>query len=406
MQIAHVNLRNGEGKEAVDFLKTLGVHSNDYKLISSKTGDLLIINLLYGNNDLILDNLTTKYDFEKDKERSLVIFTPDAVIPKKQGKLKRAEFHTSRESMVNFARKKSEINSEYILLLILSSIITTLGLILDNVAVIVGGMVIAPVLGPILGITIGIVIGDSQLIRKGVSAEIIAVTIGIATGAFFTLLIPGVELTASLIIRTSPSLADLLIAMAAGAAGAYTMIRGELGSGLVGVMIAAALLPVMCTIGIGISMGNYGMVLGAGMLLTGNYLSLLLSKIVVFYFKGLKPQIWYKFRAEKMIKKSFIFIIISVFMLSIPLTIMTIYQFYREKPDSVIKSVIRDSFLEKWQYRIEAIEIKGNLVNVYLYSEMNFSKDYLLEIKKQIEEALNEEYTINFRIILVEEITV
>jgi uncharacterized hydrophobic protein (TIGR00341 family) len=406
MQIVHATFRSGEGKEAVEFLETLGVDIEDYKLISSESGDLLIINLLYGDANILLDNLTSKFDFEGNKERSLVIFTPDAVIPKNEQKLKKANFQASRESLINFAREKSEINFEFIVLIVLSSIITSLGLILDNVAVIVGGMIIAPVLGPILGITIGIVLGDSSLIRKGVAAEVLAITTGVIMGAIFGLLIPDVELTNSLIIRMSPSLADLLIAMAAGAAGAYTLIKGQLGSGFVGVMIAASLLPVMSTIGIGISLSNYEMVVGAGMLLAGNYLSLLLSNVVVFYFKGLRPQIWYKFKAEKIIKRSLIFIILSVFLLSIPLSVLTVYQFYTEKPVNIIKSIIKKNLAQEWEYRIEGIEIKGNLVNVYLYSERPLKEDFLLKVKNQIEESLQQEYSINFRIIPVEEVTV
>ncbi len=406
MQIIHATFRTGEGEAAVEFLDTLGVDIEDYKLITSPSGDLLIINLLYGNTNVLLDNLISKFDFEGDKERSLVIFTPDAVLPKDEQKLKKADYQASREALINIAREKSEINLEYLVLVILSSVITSLGLILDNVAVIVGGMIIAPVLGPILGITIGIVLGDSLMIRKGVAAEILAITFGVIIGAFFGLLIPDVELTNSLVIRMSPSLADLLIAIAAGAAGAYTLIKGQLGSELVGVMIAASLLPVMSTIGIGISFGNTRMVIGAALLLAGNYLSLLLAKITVFYLRGLRPQIWYKFKAEKMIKKSLVFIVISIFILSIPLSALTIYQFYTERPVNIVKTIIRENLTQEWDYRIEEIEIEGNLVNVYLYSKRTLDEKLFLEIKKQIEESLKEEYSINFRIIPVDEITV
>lgn len=405
MQIVHAVFRPGEGKEAVKFLNTLGVDIQDYKLIKSETGDLLIINLLYGDADILLDNLMSRFDFKGDKERSLIIFTPDTVIPRDRKRARKANFHASRESLITFAQDKSGINSEYVFLVIFSSIITSLGLILDNVAVIVGGMVIAPVLGPILGITIGIVLGDNKLIRKGIAAEILAVVLAVVVGAIFGLFIPNVDITSSLRIRMYPTLADLFIAMAAGAAGAYSLVkRGQPGSGLVGVMVAAALLPVMSTIGIGLSFGYTTMIIGASLLLAGNYLSLLLATLIVFYFKGVRPQMWYEVKAQKIVKKSMVFFVISVILLSVPLGILTVHQFYIEKPKDIIKSVIKERLVMDWSYRIEDIEIQGKLINAYLYADESISTDFLNDIKKEISDKLNNEYSINFKIIPIKEI--
>ncbi|MFW6035403.1 MAG: TIGR00341 family protein [Halothermotrichaceae bacterium] len=403
MQIVHATFRSGEGKEAVELLSTLGVDIEDYKLIESRSGDLLIINLLYGNIDVLLDNLTSRFDFEEDEERSLIIFTPDTVIPRNKKKASKADFHASRESLITFAQNKSKITFEYISLVVFSSVITSLGLILDNVAVIVGGMVIAPVLGPILAVTIGIVLGDSKLIKKGISAEIMAIVFAVIVGAVFGMLIPDVEITNSLQVRMYPTMADLFIAMAAGAAGAYALIKGNLESGLVGVMVAASLMPVMSTIGIGISMGYGTMILGASLLLLGNFISLFLTNVIIFYFKGLKPQVWYKVKARRIIRKSLFFIIVAVILLSIPLGALTIYQFYEEKPVDVIKTTIRENFVGEWDYRIVNIEIEGSLINVYLYAEKELKKTMLTAIKQQIQQKLNHEYSINFKVIPIEE---
>jgi len=404
MQIVHATFRSGEGDQAVDLLSTLGVDIEDYKLIKSESGDLLIINLLYGDTDVLLDNLTSKFDFENNRERSLVIFTPDTVIPRNQEKIEKADFHASRESLITFAHDKSEVNSQYLLLVVFSAVISSLGLMLDNIAVIVGAMVIAPVLGPILAITIGIVLGNIKLIWKGFYAEIIAVLIAIAIGATFGLFIPNVGITNSLEVRMYPTMADIIIAMAAGAAGAYILIKGQLESGLVGVMVAASLIPVMSTIGIGISFGHSDMILGASLLLAGNYLSLLLANVVVFYFKGLKPQIWYKHKARKIIQKSLAFIIIAVLLISVPLGILTVYQFYTEKPVEKIRNIINNHLVADWKYRIDEINISGNLIEVYLFAEEGISRELLITIKNEIQRNLQNEYNINFKVIPIEEI--
>ena len=403
MQIVHATFRSGEGEEAVKLLNTLGIDIEDYKLLESTSGDLLIINLLYGNMDILIDNLTSKFDFENDEEKSLIIFTPDTVIPRNKGKIKQASYQATRESLITFAQNNSRVNTEYLMLVVASAVITSLGLILDNIAVIVGGMVIAPVLGPILAITIGIVLGKAKLIKQGISAEIIGIVFAIMVGFMWGVFIPDVDLTNSLRIRMYPTLADLFIAIAAGAAAAYSLMKGQLRAGLVGVMVAASLLPVMCTIGIGISFANQEMILGAFLLLGGNYLGLLLANIIVFYIKGLKPQNWYKNKAQKIIKKSLAFIIISVMVLSIPLGFMTVFQFYKEKPVEIIKAIVKENLILEWDYHIESIEIKGNLINIYMYSEKEVDENRLYSIKEQLQAELKREYNIKFKVIAIRE---
>ncbi len=406
MQTALVTFRAGEGEQAVKLLKTLPVDQQAYQLIKSDSGDLLIINFLHGDPDILLDKLISKYNFDGDQARSLVIFTPDTVIPRNKGKKKQAFFHASRESLLTYAQEKSRINMEYILLLVFSSVIISLGLILDNIAVIVGGMVIGPVLGPLVGITIGIILGNVSLIRQGLIAEILAVVIAILLGTAFGYFIPNVEITDALRIRMYPTMADIFIALAAGAAGAYALIKGQPGASLVGVMVAASLMPVMSTIGIGISMGYQPMIVGASLLLAGNYLSLLLAKVVVFYLKGLKPQLWYKNKARKIMRRSLIFILLAVVGLSIPLGILTVYQFYMEKPVEIIKTIIRENLMVDWQYKVENIEIEGNLINAYLYAEKEIDERVFIDIKNKIERRLKREYNINFKIIPLKEINV
>jgi uncharacterized hydrophobic protein (TIGR00341 family) len=404
LQIVHATFPAGEGKEAVQILNTLGVDIENYKLINSNSGDLLIINLLYGDIDILLDNLKSSFNFDNNKERSLIIFTPDTVIPRNKKKFEEAESHATRESLISFAQNNSMIGMDYILLVIFSAVITSLGLILDNVAVIVGGMVIAPVLGPILAITIGIVLGKTRLIRQGIMAELIAITLAILVGIIFGTIIPEVEINNALKIRMFPTIADLFIAMAAGAAGAYVLIKGQLHSGLIGVMVAASLLPVMSTIGIGISIANRGMIIGAILLLTGNYLALFLANIIVFYFEGLKPQNWFKHRAERIIKKSLIFIILAIILLIIPLIFLTISQFYLDKPAEIVKNIFKENLHPENDYLVERVEIEENMVKVILFTVNKLDENILYKIEGEIERILARDYKFKIKIIPMEEV--
>ncbi|MFW6238467.1 MAG: DUF389 domain-containing protein, partial [Halanaerobiales bacterium] len=234
--------------------------------------------------------------------------------------------------------------------------------------------------------------------------EILSVLLAVAVGGLFGLIIPDVETTNALQVRMFPSLADLLIALSGGAAAAYALMKGHLKSALVGVMVAASLLPVMCTIGIGIAMGNATMITGATLLLGGNFLGLLLSNMLVLYFEGLRPQIWHKFRAWRVLKKSLIIFLVAVIVLSVPLGILTIYQFYIEQPEEIIKNTIRTN-LGPLDYEVERVEVQGNLINVYLYAEKEIETSRMQYIRKSIERELAREYSMNIRIIPIEEIT-
>ncbi len=404
MQIVQATFPAGEGRIALKLLENMGYQKDDYQLIESSTGDFLIIYLYQKEKDNLLDNLQTRFDFTTGRKRGLSILTPDTVISGDREEASQEGFRHTREALLSYARENSRVNIEYLVLILASSVIISLGLILDNIAVIIGGMVIAPVLGPILAITIGIVLGKTPLIKQGISAEIIAVVLAMLIGFVFGIIIPGVEVTDSLRIRMFPSLADLFIATASGAAAAYTLIKEKESLGLVGVMVAAALLPVMATIGIGFALANREMILGAMLLLGVNYLGLLLANLLIFYFEGLKPQIWYKDKAARLIKKSLIFILIAVFLLGTPLTFFTVYQFYAEKPVEIIKRSIRENLDVRWEYRIESVDIRGDLVEVYLFAERDINEAILDLIKQEVQQELARDLTFVFRVIPVAEI--
>ncbi|MFC1598313.1 hypothetical protein ACFL2M_02150, partial [Patescibacteria group bacterium] len=56
--------------------------------------------------------------------------------------------------------ERSHKNSVYYTLLVLSALVIGSGLLLNNAAIVIGGMLIAPVLSPILIIALGFAVGD------------------------------------------------------------------------------------------------------------------------------------------------------------------------------------------------------------------------------------------------------
>ncbi|MBM7624529.1 TIGR00341 family protein [Sporohalobacter salinus] len=398
MQVALVALEAGEGEEAVDLLEALEVTIADYKLFSSSTGDLLIINLLYGNTDMVLDNLSQQFNFETNDDRSLIIVSPDTVIPVDKERLESSAFQATRESLVTYASQNSRLDDRFILLAIMSAIVSSLGVILNNVPVIVGSMVIAPVFGPIVAIAIGIVLADFKLMIRGLLAESTVLLIGIFMGLLMGAIVPNVAVNSALKTRMFPTVADLFVALAAGSAGAYSLITG-VKSQLIGVVIAAALIPVMCTVGIGISLSNPMMVGGSLLLLGGTYLALILSIVGVFYFKGLKPQIWYKFKAQRLVKKSLILIMVAVIILSLPLSWLTYQRMIKEKPEDTVRKIYRRNFGDKLETNLLSIDVQGKKVEIFLYTPAETDEYFFKLLEDKIKNKLGSEYRVIFEVV-------
>jgi len=180
------------------------------------------------------------------------------------------------------------------LLVWFSCIIATLGLLADSPAVVIGSMLVAPLLGPIMALSLALLggarrepIGPLWALGEGVLTAIVVsyVLAGLLRASPFAVLetIPG-EVAA----RTRPNPLDLGIALAGGAAGAFALVRLRAAEALPGVAIATALMPPLCTVGIGLSLGDRGTWGGAMLLFITNLSAILSAGAFVFLLSGIR----------------------------------------------------------------------------------------------------------------------
>ncbi|SFR45456.1 TIGR00341 family protein [Halogeometricum rufum] len=182
----------------------------------------------------------------------------------------------------------------------LSAIVATAGLLLDAPALVVGSMVIAPLVGSALTASVGTVLTEREMILEGFKTQLLGLGLAILGSAAFGLALKsGVLLppslrpstTAQIAQRISPGLLSLVIGVCAGAAGAVGIATG-ISAALVGVMIAAALIPAAAAVGIGIVWGQPSIALGAFVLLVVNAASIHVSGVAVFWYLGYRPDAW------------------------------------------------------------------------------------------------------------------
>ena len=206
---------------------------------------------------------------------------------------------TARETLYEEVEKGARIDSNYILLVILATIVAAIGLIEDNVAVVIGAMVIAPLLGPNLALSLGTALGDAALMWKSIKTFTLGILIAFGMSVIIGMLWPGQLNSHELMSRTDASIDSIALALASGAAASLSLTTGLSGV-LVGVMVAVALLPPAVTLGIMVGTENMQLAGGAGLLLAINIVCVNLASKLVFFFKGIRPRTWFeKEKAKK-----------------------------------------------------------------------------------------------------------
>jgi len=167
-----------------------------------------------------------------------------------------AEKPTSVEAVENTANRGSIPAFSFYFMLAISAVIATLGLLANSAAVVIGAMIIAPLMSPIIAFSYGLVSGTGPLIIRSLLTVVTGTMLTIGVAFVITELI-GWQLAGSEIVaRMRPTLLDLGIAIAAGAAAAFAYTRPGVSSALAGIAIAVALVPPLCTVGIAMAFGQ------------------------------------------------------------------------------------------------------------------------------------------------------
>ena len=202
----------------------------------------------------------------------------------------------------------------------LSTIVAAIGLIENNVAVVIGAMVIAPLLGPNLAFALGTALGDTSLMKKSGLTTALGISIAIVLSVVLGFLWPFDVTSPELMSRTNVGISSVVLALASGAAASISLTTG-LSSVLVGVMVAVALLPPAATFGLMLGHGNFDFAIGAGILLAINVVCVNLASKLVFFLKGVRPRTWWE--REKAKRAMVIFIL--MWLVTLMILVVSIY---------------------------------------------------------------------------------
>ena len=222
----------------------------------------------------------------------------DIVPDKAESKKEKSPEIALREEIYQDVAEGTKIDSVFLVLTLLSAIVAALGMNADNVAVVVGAMVIAPLLGPLLAFSFASALGDAELMWKSTRTALAGLALGFLTALLIGFIIP-VNLEApELIDRTHVGLDSVVLALASGGAAALSVSRG-LSTTLVGVMVAVALLPPSVAVAVYLGAGEVVLSLRAATLLATNIICVNIASLLVFAIRGVRPRTWLEQRSAK-----------------------------------------------------------------------------------------------------------
>ena len=214
----------------------------------------------------------------------------------------------------------------------LSAIISTLGLLANSVAIIIGAMIIAPLMGPIIGMAYSVAMGNRKLLRRSSLTTLKGVVLTVVA-SWITASIIGLETVESEILsRTNPTLIDFGIAMAAGLAGAFTQTRRSIADAIPGVAIAVALVPPLSVIGIGLGLAEQEIAIGAFLLFSTNLICIVFFGSLIFLFQS--------YGNLERAKKGLAMSTVVMFALGVPLTISMRELIVRKNVTSQVSDLI------------------------------------------------------------------
>ena len=289
--------------------------------------------------------------------------------------------------------KTAEPSFNYYIMLFLSGVIATLGLLAGSTAAIIGAMIVAPLMGPIVGMAFAITMGNRRLLKRA--------GLSVFTGALLTIMtsylicqIVGINtLNPEILERTRPTLLDLAIGLAAGAAGSFGKTRREVADALPGVAIAVALVPPLSVIGIGLAFGDSSIFYGSSLLFLTNLAGIVLSGGLIF--------IWQDYGSMKRAKKGLTASTATVLLLGVPLGFAMKDLITEERARTLVGRLIReetvtfseadirrlrvDSVDDELQIDLEVAAVGGSITRnqidlVHQFLEKKLDRQIVLEV--------------------------
>jgi len=281
-------------------------------------------------------------------------------------------------------REEARASSTFITLMVLSTVLATVGLFLNSSSVVIGAMLLAPLMQPIVAYAMGLLRFDMDLFWHGLRSVAIGILLVLVTSMSLAYLLPFKTVTPEIAGRLHPTLLDLIVAIVSGIAAAYAKNNAKIVGSLAGVSIAVALVPPISTSGIGLGWGEWSVFQNAFLLFLTNFAGIVFAAATTFMVLGFSP--------VKRAKNGLFLSSLIVLLISVPLY----FSFSLMVEDAKIKeSLERGAFLlDARKVDIENVLISHKhgddtvIVRFDLVSDFHVSDAEKRALKAQIEKVI------------------
>lgn len=291
------------------------------------------------------------------------------------------------------------LSQQYFILLILSCLIATMGLIENSPAIIIGAMIVSPLMNPIFAFSAGVLWGSVTAIARSIATLALGIFTVLLITALLAWAVPGILVTPEMTARTHPAIYDIIVAICCGLVGAYGFANIRISNALSGVAISVALMPPLSTAGIGIGLNNPEMFRGSILLFFINLIGISLAAVVVFYLVRLKPHLEDSKEASKIRRRVFSQVFLSIIIIVIITVPMVYFMQTRYKQiytDKIVHDILNSGLTGTEIYSLKIIDDKDPVrIDVVVLKSSGLPWEKPKNLESKLQSALKREVRMN-----------
>lgn len=186
------------------------------------------------------------------------------------------------KAAMNLLIEDSALSPKYMIFTVISSVMAALGIMMNNVTILIGAMLIAPLLIPVISLSVGVGAGSIKLINHSVKSLTIGLLLSILSAALITWIIQPEGINFAIYGSFTNTNLYGIVALLAGVIGVYSWFKPNTSQSIPGVGIAVALVPPIAFAGIQIVMFEQKLLIDTLQLIFINMAGIFLAGLMTF----------------------------------------------------------------------------------------------------------------------------
>jgi len=349
-----------ETKETVQ--EILEDYSSEISVSDAEKNDKNIAQFTLTVKSEQIDELTDQLKSLKDIESgdlSISVLKQESLI-KKGRATEGSGTMLSHEEVYSKAKESATFNIAEWALIGISAVIAAYGLVSNNIIVVIGAMMLSPILAPFVSGALSLNVGDKSLMMKALKTGLLSALISVSA-ATVALLPFSIQPNELIYLITSATMYSILLSLFVGVAAALTFVTG-LRDQIAGVAVAIALIPPLASVGIGLRLLDFVIVLNSLTVAFMNMSAVILASFATFWALNFEPSTYYKQRQAHKIRY-LVPVVLNVFCL---LILFTAYDIDRYSEEDLVSEAE-----EYFGLKLVETNFEDNKAVIYVSEDVN-----------------------------------